>query len=350
MIARDFSQAAKVHVRLQAPFASNPINVSSKRTGLISLLFPKQIEFPVAKWCFRAARKIYAVLPISIFLLMAKPAAVASAITTEKANVLKIDSINEMLFEHPKDTIVFFDLDDTAFDSPYMLGSKAWRKYIVQATKHLDRNWHDILTLMMTRKLQLITVEPDTVEIIKSLKSKGCITSGLTARERQRWYDTQVDDIDKLTVSQLKSVDIDFDNETLKERYPALSNDSEYYEGVFFANTDLKGDYLKKVLQNSADKPVKVVFIDDKLTQVESVAITLREMQIPHECYWYCAIESKAAQFNPLIANIQLYYFWMSDGNEVLTDLQAESIAKSDPEKDADFYLQAVLTNNKVDL
>ncbi len=133
----------------------------------------------------------------------------------------------------------------------------------------------------------------------------------------------------------------------LKKRYPGLANDSEYYEGVFFANTDLKGDYLKKIIEISAHIPIKVVFIDDKLSQVESVAKTLKELQIPHECYWYCATESKAAKFNPLVANIQLYYFWISDGKNVLTDEQAESIAKSEPEKDADFYLQAVLTTNQ---
>jgi hypothetical protein len=52
-------------------------------------------------------------------------------------------------------------------------------------------------------------------------------------------------------------------------------------------------------------------------------------------------------KFNPLIANIQLYYFWMSDGKTVLTDEQAESIAKSEPEKDADFYLQAVIEGHQ---
>ncbi len=211
-MTQELSQAGRLHTAPIPPISS-PLNANTKQTSLFSRFFPKQIEFPVAQWCSYVFRKIYAVLPVSIFLLLAsKPTQVASAITTEETRVLKLDSIKEMPIEHPQDTIVFFDLDDTAFDSPYMLGSKAWRRYIVQATKHLDRNWHDIFTLFITQKLQFITVEPDTVEIIKNLKARGCITSGLTARERQIWYDTPTDDIDKLTISQLKSVNIDFDS------------------------------------------------------------------------------------------------------------------------------------------
>jgi Protein of unknown function (DUF2608) len=284
-------------------------------------------------------RKISSPLPIALSTLMISN---ASSIAASEVTYTKINSMSEISTSFPNDTIIFFDIDDTLFDSPYMLGSKAWRRYIVQETKNSDQNWHDIFTLFLSRVLKVMTIEPATNQLIENLQKKGYGVCALTSRERNMWYNTPIPSIDLLTIKQLESANIRFDSEAFTNKYRELAKDSEYFGGVFFANTDLKGDYLRRILTN-VPHPKKIVFIDDKLSQVESVASTLSKLGIDHNCYWYCATDDKSSKFNPLIANIQLYYLLISNGCQVISDQEAEIIAKKQPEKDAASYFEAIL-------
>ncbi len=103
-----------------------------------------------------------------------------------------------------------------------------------------------------------------------------------------------------------------------------------------------------KLFKDAPQLPQRVIFIDDKQSQVESVAAVLHQLGIDHECYWYTATDDKARKFDPLIANIQLYYFWTSGAKRVLSDEEALSIAEQYPEKNAEYYLQSVLNDAKV--
>lgn len=261
-------------------------------------------------------------------------------------HIVKIESLNQIA--ESTQAIYLIDLDDTLFDFPYMLGSKAWRKYITSATKEdLTENWHDLFSLFIARNHPLETVEAVTKQFILNLQATGNVVFGLTARERERWYDTPVDGIDRMTISQLKSVGINFNDECLVNAYSWLTNSPEFYEGVFFADLDSKGDYLLKLFKDAPELPKKVIFIDDKLSQVESVAAALSQLGIDHECYWYVATDKKASKFDPLIANIQLYYFWISGGERIISDEEAATIAEQHPERNAEYYLQSLLKEAK---
>lgn len=256
--------------------------------------------------------------------------------------IVDIHSVSEMGISHPEKTIYFFDLDDTAFDFPYMLGSKGWRAYISQAAKKIDdsRNWHDLLSYFLAKNYRVKTAEPMTSEFIKKLQEKGYIVCGLTSRQRDFWYKTFRQGVDVTTVDQLNSVDIHFSDDSLKEAYPYLGLAPEYFNGTFFCDIE-KGPFLIRLFKNSPEIPEKVVFIDDKLSVVESVSKALTALGIPQECYFYLATDAKAKSFKPLIANIQLYHFLKS--NETLSDADAQLIADQNPLNDADFYLKASL-------
>ena len=280
--------------------------------------------------------------------IAAKEDVISSIITVQSLEPLK-KKFDELVMGQPEKVLVLFDLDDTVFDFPYMLGSKAWRNYIKKATKEIDssKNWHDILSLRLAQQYSLKTVEPDTAKFINDLQAKGYIVCGLTSRERNKWYDTAQEGVDQLTTEQLESVSIDFSNESLQSIYPYLAADPEYFKGTFFADTDLKGDYLLKLFAHSpahSDLPSIVFFIDDKLNQVESVAHVLTDkLEIENVCVVYTATEGKAKTFNPLIANIQLFEFISSNYESVLSDEQAAEVAKANPERNADYYLTYTL-------
>lgn len=272
------------------------------------------------------------------------PAATATISESRDARIHEIKSLSEISVSQPEQTIYFFDIDDTLFDFPYMLGSKSWRKHITKATKNdHTQNWHDYFSLYLSRKHPVMTVEETTSQFIRDLQDKGYGVFGLTSRERTRWYDTSVEGIDAMTVSQLASVDINLNNENAQLAYADLIADSEYYEGVFFADLEPKGTYLLELFKNASSLPQKVIFVDDKLSQVESVAAALDQLGIDYECYWYTTTDEKAARFDPYIANVQLYHFWISAGENFLTDEEAASIIEQFPERSADDYLQWVL-------
>lgn len=266
--------------------------------------------------------------------------------------VFHIESLTQVSNDHPSKTLFLFDIDDTIFDSFSMLGSKAWRRYIVEATKKIDpsENWHDIFSYALAEKHPLKAVEEITSSFVKDLQSKEFAVCGFTSRERKLWYDMLQEGVDVLTVQQLSSIDVNFNNGSVENIYPDLAKDSEYFNGVFFANIEPKGNYLLHLFKTSSSLPEKVVFIDDKLSQVESVANALAELAIPHESYLYSATDKKGKVFNPLIANIQLYYFYESNGEKALSDEQAQLIAISNPEKDADYYLNTAIGIAKTQL
>jgi hypothetical protein len=267
----------------------------------------------------------------------------------QDSHIFTIESLEQLPKSQPAKTIYFFDLDDTIFDSPYMLGSKAWRKYIQEATKNESENWHDIFTLFVAKNHPVSTVEAKTKQIVQDLQSNGFAVFGLTARERNIWYDMPMNGVDLLTVKQLASVGIQFDNCSIKS-LTHLKNNAEYFQGIFFADIEPKGEYIFKLFKSAPQLPEKVIFIDDKLSQVESVASALNQLGIAYECYWYKITDQKAQKFNPLIANIQLYNLWISANKKILSDEEAALIAKQHPEKDSNYYLHELLKTAKAQL
>jgi hypothetical protein len=53
--------------------------------------------------------------------------------------------------------------------------------------------------------------------------------------------------------------------------------------------------------------------------------------------------DEQIKKFNPLIANIQLYYYLKSNDQEILSDEEAALIAEENSTKDADDYLLEIL-------
>lgn len=271
-----------------------------------------------------------------------KPVFTTQNVNAEVKSYVKIDSFDEITHSFGPHDLVLLDLDDTIMDSEGMLGSKAWRDYIVKATKHdLQGNWHDILSLFIAQNYPVHAIEKTTTRFIEELQRKGVMVLGFTARERNLWYYTPCDDIDALTTTQLNSCGIDFTKTKITEPYQYLSKTPECFENVIFANTDTKGEYIPKLLKKPHMYPERVFFFDDKESQVTTVDEALSKLGINHQCFLYTAIDKKKELFDPLIANIQLYFLKKDDA--ILSDEDAQKIAERNPDKDAEFYLQTSL-------
>lgn len=273
----------------------------------------------------------------------------APCIISADVEIVRIESLSEIKEEKAPQTLYLLDIDDTLIDSPCMLGNYQWRQYMKEVAKRSAHpKINEVLSLFVARKHPIATVEAHTAQYVHSLYQKGYPVCGFTARERNAWYDLNVNDIDALTVKQLNEAGIYLNPSALQTSFPDLTIVPEYYQGIIFSDIEEKGAYLKKLFADKKAFPKKVIFIDDKKKQIESVYKALKELGIEGVCYWYCATVEKANRFNPLIANIQLDYFIASHGKKSLNDEDAAAIVKQYPEKDAEYYLQRILSNAEI--
>ncbi|MBI2812041.1 MAG: DUF2608 domain-containing protein [Candidatus Melainabacteria bacterium] len=229
------------------------------------------------------------------------------------------------------DTLVLIDLDDTLTDSSLSLGSSAWRHWLKErsqgqkdpATQIL---LHDYYTYIAAKRVPVKPVEMDTPATVAALQEKGAIILCYTSRGRNQWYSTRIAGIDQLSKEQLASIGISFAASTHPQVFTSLPI---YVDGILFGSLKSreKGDLLKEIFQNSNYSPKKVVFIDDKQEQVQSVDKAMGEMGIPCTAFWYRLIEKNQATFDPAVAAIQ----WkkLIEENVLLSDNDALQLKKS---------------------
>jgi len=263
--------------------------------------------------------------------------------------------IKQEIFASPKDTLVVFDVDFvliTASDEVFILSATDAGKKLLSGI--YDDLWtrlskHDIddmqSVLMMTQTWRLVT--PDTPKIFNQIKAKGYKVLGLTAcgtgafgklRSGERWR-----------VDALKSVGISFDKNFINAKPgvldPYIPNVSAYYakakhasfpaveHGIIFTSVVPKGEVLDAYLQFAKITPKKIIFIDDRLNNLELVGEYCKKANIEYIGYEYTAIkeQTKNLKINPKRAKLQykileLTKTWLNDeqADKVLTSIANE--------------------------
>lgn len=106
-----------------------------------------------------------------------------------------------------------------------------------------------------------------------------------------------------LRLDWLKSFGLDF-HDDLNE-LPYQNDLFIYTNGVIQTGQKLKGPVLKEVLSKLKERPLKIVFVDDRLEQVKSVEEACKEMNIPFVGFHYTAFEASPS-LDEAIANKQL--------------------------------------------
>ena len=92
-------------------------------------------------------------------------------------------------------------------------------------------------------------------------------------------------------------------------------------------------------------RPSKIIFVDDKMSNVLAVDKALEKLGIPAICFYYRHIDLHRS-FDPVIANIQLEKFIFE--NEILSDAQATLLkAEKDAHKNPDEFFLFLVSNLK---
>lgn len=236
-------------------------------------------------------------------------------------------------------TLILFDIDDTLIDSPISLNSGPWiAHYWHHAPKLLPHKMPVLEELMwyVSKTIPCRAVDSSTAEIISICQNSNSITPlALTARPI---YKKNIDGI-KITAEQLLKINIDF---SLKVFPLNLTRHPSFYKGIIYTSGKIKGDFLKQYLISTGNFPKKIIFIDDKIDQIQSVEKNMKELGINVSCFWYRRASMNRTTFNLQIANIQLEY--LLKYQLILNDEEAEIIMESEnhPIPPEDFFKQLI--------
>ncbi len=205
--------------------------------------------------------------------------------------------LQDIIGEIVEDTLCVFDIDNTLIEPTTNIGSDQWYYHLVDsiaqdenlsredASKKADRVWNETQYTITTK-----TVEQSTAAIFNSL---ACDSMALTARSPE---------IFAITNQQLVSHGISFDsrapltNDLILDAHEA---EIRYSHGILLQGEGLdKGKTLVNFLENLHRRYKKIVFVDDKLSNVRNVNAALSQAGITkHVEFRYGATDERVARF-----------------------------------------------------
>lgn len=264
----------------------------------------------------------------------------ASAVIKE---IYNMDSVPSYV---NKKTVVFFDIDDTILITATSLGSTPWWNYFMRKMEDEDLRKDPIAKAYIFPMIQNILhnvplkiIESQTASIIQTFQAKHIPTFALTARHKKAAYDPIHD---QRTADQLNRLGIHFENTPLKK---TKGISSFFYEGILFSSHGPKGPILLKFIEATKMSPKKIVVIDDNLEQLYTIEESLNRTGISFIGLHYHGAALSVAEFDPLLANIQMQSLIRS--GKVLSEEQAQEIAETGQYPSSDFYLDEIIEETK---
>ena len=225
-------------------------------------------------------KKIYATLLLTLSILSCH------------AQITQVDNMKEVFryFEGADSkTLAIFDVDmvlvhpsDPAFQ---MANMKRYGQVFKSIIKSLPFEKQTVLFCLTTISSEPVLVDECIPQLLRKLQDKGIPTMALTANltgslgaipNMQQWRYTS-----------LCALGIDFaksapfaDALTFEDQIPFRSNHPEYMNGVFCVNGDniTKGDAFLSFVKKTGVSPEKIIFIDDRLHNLQSVESAIRKL------------------------------------------------------------------------
>lgn len=234
------------------------------------------------------------------------------------ARIVEINRMSEILPEIDLRTVVVFDLDNTVIEAKQMLGSDMWyehlsEKYTNEAlAEGLDPEKAKGVAIPKAvagwMPYQMVTevnaVEDSTPQLIRDLQARGLTTIGLTARPF---------DLAESSARQLESVNVDFrKGGALPKKMKGFDNRKGigWHHGVIFVGLgNDKGEVLRQFLKANGVAHRKVVFVDDKVKNVQAVDNAYKTSEVPCVALRYGAADPKVRAFDARVAEIQRELF-----------------------------------------
>jgi hypothetical protein len=182
--------------------------------------------------------------------------------------------------EYNKNLLIIFDIDNTIATTPTDFGSDQWFYAMKNRLMKTGTSEQDALNIMIPLFIQiqhdtwLVPVEKNTISVINSLQDKGVSVIALTARSLELAH---------RTLEQLQHMGIFFTRTDPYECPITYGNTKPglYIDGIIFSGNYDKGEMLVHWFKQSNYRPIKVIFIDDKLKNLHSVEKALHDRNYP---------------------------------------------------------------------
>lgn len=191
----------------------------------------------------------------------------------QKSKIIHAERFKDVLKHLSYNTELVVDLDYVIMLAQHELGSDFWFEELVQHAKHQLKGRDDYMKPVLhvynavQHLVRMKPVEQHTAKIINALQDIGINVTALTARGLE---------LSKSTHRQLRDIGID-----LTDR-------------IIFCNGKDKGTCYKSHLEYhgrlSSKHPRHVLFVDDKLSNCQSMERQLTELSIPHTIICYGAV------------------------------------------------------------
>ena len=226
-------------------------------------------------------------------------------------------------------TLIVFDIDDvllTAKDQILQPTNKEYNnKLALEIQNRIPTQEAENLWSIILLSFQDEVVDPKMVNIIQNLQSRNIKALGLTNLLTGSFG--KISSMEDWTVTRLNKHHINFklswNNINTIEFVNLTPHDKNRYatfkDGISFASGLPKGSVLKAFLNYVKIKPKKIIFIDDKLSNVESIQSYCLEQKIEFSGFHYTAVKDKLqkplnekrAQFQFKI--LEKDHKWLSD-------------------------------------
>ena len=252
-----------------------------------------------------------------------------------KANDIK--GIEKTLASIDQDTLVIFDVDEVLIMPKDQILQSPHREYINKLDTFLfasEQESENLWSIIFAQRPS-IPVDPKMINMIATLQSKGIKVLALThAMTGKLGYITSMKD---WRYNELIRHGYDFEKswkgvqdktfnglEKSNNRLASeVSSPPMFFKGIIFTEID-KGEALEAFLNHYKLKFKKIIFIDDRKKNLESVEKTISKLNIPFVGIEYTAAVMHTEPLNEKRA--QLQFKILSQEKKWISDFEADAL------------------------
>lgn len=220
------------------------------------------------------------------------------------AEVRSVDSLDPIVLEleqNVANTLVLLDIGNTLIahtSAVFDVSHEGWKKAWFER-HYPDKKRHEIVESVRIVESNIKSwklVDPLWPQVIERAQKCGSKVVALTK--------VVVDpSLKGLRINNLRNLGLPITDDLV-----GLSSGQSYVyaDGVIETEASLKGPVLKELLSKLPGRPAKIVFVDDRLEQAQSVDAACKEIGIPCMIFHYTASQKTVAKLDERIADYQL--------------------------------------------
>ncbi len=214
------------------------------------------------------------------------------------SQIIESNSIGDVKKFVEPETLFIFDYDNVLVQGKSDYGFDVWFCSVLSELEKSGLSREEAKDKLfpiyenIQKTADVIPVQDSARTLIDDLKNDGYSVMILTIRSFC---------LADIVFRQLRSIDIDIKRNSIPEA--GINKDlskvsATYFDGILFCDGLHKGDALKLFLQGKSDLKVKkIVFVDDKLKNVESVKATAQDLGIKFVGIRYGRTDERVKQY-----------------------------------------------------